>query len=93
MAANPKRVHIEDIENDIDALLDNADDGPILIERGDAVYSLIRADDSMWSGYDPQRALDALEATAGSWADIDADALIAELYAAREKGSRPPDRP
>ena len=35
----------------------------------------------------------ALAETAGSWADIDTEALIADIYRAREEGSRPVDRP
>lgn len=93
MVAEPRRVHIEDIDNDIDALLDSADTGPVLIERHGAMYRVSRADDDIRSGYDAERALRALETAAGSWSDIDADALIAELYEAREVGSRPPDRP
>ncbi len=43
----------------------------------------------LWAGYDPKLVEKALAETAGSWADIDPDALIAALYRAREEGSRP----
>jgi hypothetical protein len=35
----------------------------------------------------------AFRAAAGSWADIDTDALIETIYRAREDGTRPADRP
>ena len=44
-------------------------------------------------GYDPVKFRAPVKATAGSWAGIDADALIEDLYRAREEGSRPADRP
>jgi hypothetical protein len=44
MAAEPKRVHVDDDGADLLKLLDDADDGPILIEKGGIVYRLSRAD-------------------------------------------------
>ncbi len=35
----------------------------------------------------------AFLAALGSWKDIDADAMIANIYRAREEGNRPPIRP
>ena len=34
----------------------------------------------------------AIEEAAGSWADLDIDAIVADIYRAREEGSRPPRR-
>jgi hypothetical protein len=36
---------------------------------------------------------DASLAAIGSWRDLDADELIAQVHRAREEGSRPPTRP
>ena len=49
--------------------------------------------EDIWAGYDPEAVRRALRETAGSWADIDADILIADIYRAREEGSRPLGRP
>ncbi|MCC7352109.1 MAG: helix-turn-helix domain-containing protein [Anaerolineae bacterium] len=46
-----------------------------------------------WADYDPEKVREAITETAGSWADLDTDALIANLYRAREEGSRPATRP
>lgn len=46
-----------------------------------------------WGGYDANAVGEALRETAGSWADIDPDALVAKIYRAREEGTRPPSRP
>jgi hypothetical protein len=48
--------------------------------------------EDIWAGYDPEKVKEALKHTAGSWADLDTDSLIAELYEARSRGSRPGDR-
>lgn len=49
--------------------------------------------EDIWAGYDPEKVKEALKHTSGSWADIDTDRLIAKLYEARARGSRPADRP
>ena len=37
--------------------------------------------------------LEAFRSAAGSWLDIDTDAVIERIYRAREEGTRPADRP
>jgi hypothetical protein len=37
--------------------------------------------------------VEAFRNAAGSWSDIDTDALIERIYSAREEGTRPADRP
>lgn len=49
--------------------------------------------EDLFADYDPEAVRAAIAETAGSWSDLDGDALIADLYAAREQGSRPPWRP
>jgi hypothetical protein len=94
MAAEPKRVFIDDSEDtNLAELLDDADEAPVLINRHGVEYRLSRAESDGWEGYDPERARRVVEEMSGSWSDIDADKLIADIYAWREAGSRPPDRP
>lgn len=45
------------------------------------------------AGYDPDKVRRAVAETAGSWSDLDVDAMIADLYRARDQGSRSADRP
>ena len=47
----------------------------------------------LFEQYDPAAVLAAIAETAGSWADVDVDNFIADVYAAREAGSRPARRP
>lgn len=49
--------------------------------------------EELWADYDPEKVRKAIAVTVGSWADLDADTVIAELYQAREEGSRPAERP
>ena len=89
--------------SELDRLLDQVADGPIELERNGARYRLDRVEpplrirtgeaDDIWADYDPERAIAGMEAAFGSWSDIDAEALKAAIYRAREEGSRPPDRP
>lgn len=52
-----------------------------------------REREDIWAEYDPEKVKEALVKAAGKWADLDTDALIANLYRAREEGSRPANRP
>lgn len=49
--------------------------------------------EDLWAGYDPKKVHEAVEKTAGSWADLDAETLIVNLYRARETGTRSTSRP
>jgi hypothetical protein len=40
------------------------------------------SEEELWSGYDPKKVIAALAAAAGSWADIDTDTMITDLYRA-----------
>jgi hypothetical protein len=79
-------------ETDLPTLLDDAARGPLLLERDGELFRLAREDDI---SYDPDPVLvrETLAATAGSWADLDVDDVIADVYAARREGSRPTERP
>lgn len=46
-------------------------------------------EDTLWIDYDAQNVLSMLEKVAGKWADIDTDTMIAQVYTARERGSKP----
>jgi hypothetical protein len=93
MTTEPKTIHVKP-GSELDRLLDEASDAPLLLERHGERYRLTREPvPDMWEGYDAEKVLEAIEATAGSWADLDTDALIADIYRWREEGSRPADRP
>ena len=79
-------------ETDLPTLLDDAAKGPLLLERDGELFRLSRETDL---AYEPDLELvrQTLAETAGSWADLDVDATIGDLYAARRAGSRPPERP
>jgi len=91
MATEPKTIHIPE-SSELARLLDQIDTTPLRLEKDGVVYRVSR-EDSLWADYDPARVRAAVRATAGSWADLDTDAMIADLHRAREEGSRPADRP
>lgn len=94
MVATHKTVKVTP-ESNVDELLAEVDSEPILLDKNGAVYRLSREDlpEDIWAGYDPERARQALEDVAGIFSDIDTDAWIAAIYEAREKGTRPANRP
>ena len=49
--------------------------------------------EDMFDVYDPELVREAIAATTGSWADLDIEAIVEEVYRAREEGSRPISRP
>lgn len=86
-----QRIRVES-NSELAHLLDAIGETPVVLEMGDRRYRLIKEEDSM-AEYDPSAVTAAIRKTAGSWSDIDADKYIAELYRAREEGSRPMTRP
>ncbi len=81
-----------DPESELAHLLDEVGETPILLEKNGKVYRLTMEVDSQ-IGYDPEEVKSAIRKTAGSWADVDADAFLAQLYDARDEGSRAVTRP
>lgn len=79
-------------ETDLPTLLDDAEERPLLLERDGKFFSLVLVDDIAYEP-DPDRVRRTLAATAGSWADIDVDRVIEDIYEARRLGSRPIDVP
>jgi hypothetical protein len=90
MASNPIPVTEE---TDLRELLDEASRGPVVLERYGERFRLVREDDDIAHEPDAERVRQILDETLGSWSDVDADAMIADIYEARRAGSRPPDRP
>jgi hypothetical protein len=82
--------------NELGKLVDEARRHPMLLEKDGAVYSLTPHSsdpDDLWAGYDPDKVTEAIRTYGGSWKDLDADAMIEEIYAARKRGSRPAKQP
>lgn len=94
MVARSKLVKVTP-ESTADELLDEADVEPIVVERNGMRYQISReidADD-IWAGWDPDKALQIVDETAGTWSEYDTEKIIADLYRARDGGTRPIWRP
>jgi hypothetical protein len=96
MVATRKTIKVTS-ESTVDELLADANEGPVVLERDGVRYQLSRetTKSDIWAGWepDPEGMRQMLHEVAGSWSDLDIDAIIEELYEERELGSRPPDRP
>ncbi len=91
MATTHKTIRVT-AETDLPELLDDAAKEPVILERDGQRFRLSRDEDIAYEP-NPQLVRSTLAATAGSWADLDADRVIRELHEARETGTRPLDRP
>lgn len=91
MAVEPKRIKVHSDTN-LEQVLEEARSSSVLLEKDGVTYRLEEAGD-IWTGYDPEKVRAAIAATAGSWADMDTDTLLSNLYRARMEGSRPASRP
>lgn len=86
-------------DSEVAKVLEEAAKAPLLVEVDGSTYRVsllgrgVADAEGPWPGYDVEEARRVLAETAGSWSDLDADALIAEIYRAREEGSRPAGRP
>jgi hypothetical protein len=74
-------------------LIDEASLTPVLLEKDGILYRLAPEEEDIWAGYDPEKVKQALTQTAGLFADLDPEKLIADVYAARREGSRAALRP
>jgi hypothetical protein len=95
MAKEPRTIKVA-ADSELGKLVDEARYHPVLLEKDGAVYSLTphsAEPEELWAGYDPEKVKKAIAATAGSWADLDTEQLIADIYHARREGSRPASRP
>jgi hypothetical protein len=85
-------------DSELAKLLDEAGDTPlVLVKNGRRIrvtQEIVEERSSdPWASYDPEKFEAGIVAAAGSWADVDAEKLIADVYRWREEGSRPADRP
>jgi hypothetical protein len=80
-------------ESDLMRLLDEADSSsPVLLERRGVVYRLSTVNDSKEIDDEPdaEEVRRILDETVGSWADLDVDKMIEDIYRWRREGSREP---
>ncbi|MGI8549546.1 MAG: hypothetical protein ACR2PL_01945 [Dehalococcoidia bacterium] len=94
MTAEPMNVRVDPESELAQALAVARDSGSnVLVEVEGKVYRLtLEQPKDIWAGNNPEKAIEALDRAAGSWSDIDPDALKTMIYRAREEGTRPLDQ-
>jgi hypothetical protein len=82
-------------ETDLESLLDEAAKSPVLLEHRGILYQLSLDEDatSAKTNAEKEKELRVLDETIGSWADLDIDRIIHDIYEARRAGSRTPIDP
>ena len=97
--SNAPVIHVEDAEL-AERLTESATQGtPLRVEVGGKTFVLrverekLPAQTVPSPDYDPDKVAEVLDKYVGAWAPLDVDRMIADLYKAREEGSRPADCP
>ena len=95
--AREKRIVVAP-DSEVAAVLEEAAETASAVEVSGAVYRVTLVDRNgqekdLWAGYDADKIRNAVAETAGSWSDLDVDAMIDEIYRARSEVSRPASRP
>ena len=94
MADNPRTIKVTPA-TELRNLLAEAATMPLILDNDGELYRLAhveRAPKSIWDDYEPEQAKQAVRAATGAWADMDTEAALANIYRAREEGSRPASR-
>ena len=82
--------------SELDQVIEEAAAGPVRVKRNGLVYRVVvEPEEPSWEEFhpDPEAVRAALAETVGSWADLDTDKMIEDIYRWREEGSRPANRP
>ena len=102
MVTKPRRIRFDDFAKSLDAIFDEVGEQqtPVLVERQGRLYRLEpaavdplddpRAEYDPWANYDPEKALQALEALrkARIFEGVDVEQFKADIKAARSQDSR-----
>src|SRR6266851_8738994 len=96
-----RRLNVDEVARNLPLLLNELtrkNEG-IFVEKDGRLYRLEPVEinaaepEDIWANYDPEKVRAGLKAAAGALDGMDPDEVIADIYKAREEGSRPADRP
>jgi hypothetical protein len=83
-----------DPESELARALATADDDPVILDSNGIQFRVIRSSvDDLWTDYDPDAVLAALEAAAGTLSPEEGERIKELIYRGREEGTRPLTRP
>jgi hypothetical protein len=92
MSTNPHPIPVT-AATSLTEVLDEAAGSPVRLERNGVVYRLMREQDDLWAGYDPEQVREGLRRVAGLITPEEAARMKELVYRGREEGTRPLDRP
>jgi hypothetical protein len=93
MHASPSLTITIDDDSELARALDANSHDLIVLVRGRHRFHVTPDPDDPWANYDPERLRAALREVAGTLTPGEGERIKAEIYRAREEGTRPPDRP
>jgi hypothetical protein len=76
-------------EDELAQWLNQHDTEPVIIEANGVCYDVVRRKENIWAGYDPERAVRAIEKSAGALkrAGLDGERLEKDTYEDRTQNS------
>ena len=92
MAKEPLTIHI-DPESELAQVLAAAEETPVVLDSNGVRFRVIRAEEDLWAGYDPEAVLEGLREIAGTLSADEGEHMKALIYRGREEGTRPITRP
>jgi len=92
MANEPLTIHL-DPESELARILADAEETPVVLDSNGVRFRIIRADEDLWSDYDPEGVLEGLREIAGTLSTEEGERMKALIYRGREEGTRPITRP
>lgn len=76
-------------DTNLEHLLEQAENNVLILERNGVRYRLTKEESAVEASGKTRADYEAFLAAAGSWADVDVDAFIEDVYASRRSSSRP----
>ena len=92
MANDPLTIKVNP-DSELARALDEAAATPVVLECNGARFRVSPEADDSWANYDPAKLRAGLRRFAGLISREEAEQLKADIYRAREEGTRPLDRP
>jgi hypothetical protein len=82
-----------DPDSELGRALDESNDMPVVLRRGQTRFRVVRDPDDPWATYDPEQVLEGLHEIAGTLSPAEGERMKELIYRGREEGTRPITRP
>jgi NADPH-dependent glutamate synthase beta subunit-like oxidoreductase len=89
MFTDPKIIEITP-DTELRRLLEEAEENVLVLDKEGVRYRLVKETGAPLDSEKTPADYEAFLSAAGSWADVDVDAFLADVYESRRRSTRPP---